>query len=111
MHRLIPELEDIERDWARTHAAAAAEAARAAGVRAETIIRHGDPADVICAVAAEIRPRLIVIGTHAWTAAERVFAGSVADAVIHGAPVPVVVVPEAAPRAATARHEAARARG
>ena len=98
LHHLIPELTDIERDWAASHSAAAADAAKAAGVPAEAVIRHGDAADVICDVAEEVKPRLIVVGSHGWTAVERVFAGSVADKVTHQAPCPVLVVPEAARR-------------
>jgi len=105
LHLLVPELTDIEREWAATHSAAAAQAAEAAGVPADAVIRHGEPADVICDLAKEVRPRLIVVGTHDWTAVERVFAGSVADKVTHAAPCPVVVVPDPASRdaAATAR--------
>lgn len=98
LQHLIPELTDIERDWAATHSAAAADAAKAAGVPAEAVIRHGDAVDVICDVAEEVKPRLIVVGSHDWTAIERVFAGSVADKVTHAAPCPVLVVPEAATR-------------
>jgi nucleotide-binding universal stress UspA family protein len=105
LHLLVPELKDIERDWAATHSAAAAQTAEAAGVVAQAVIRHGDAADVICDVANEVRPRLIVVGTHGWTAVERLFAGSVADKVTHEASWPVLVVPEPAARdtVATAR--------
>lgn len=98
LHHLIPELTDIERDWAATHSAAAADAAEAAGVPAEALIRKGDAAEVICDVAEEVKPRLIVVGSHRWTAVERVFEGSVADEVAHDAHCPVLVVPEAATR-------------
>jgi nucleotide-binding universal stress UspA family protein len=96
LHHLIPELTDIERRWAESHAQAAADAAEAAGVHAEALIRHGDAADAICEVAADVGPRLIVLGSHRWTAMERVFAGSVADKVLHQASCPVLVVPEPA---------------
>jgi nucleotide-binding universal stress UspA family protein len=96
LHHFVPELTEIERDWAASHSAAAADAAAAAGVPAEAVIRHGDAADVICDVAEEVKPRLIVVGSHRWSAVERVFAGSVADRVTHQAPCPVLVVPEAA---------------
>jgi nucleotide-binding universal stress UspA family protein len=96
LHHFVPELTEIERDWAASHSAAAADAAAAAGVPAEAVIRHGDAADVICDVADEVKPRLIVVGSHRWSAVERVFAGSVADRVTHQAPCPVLVVPEAA---------------
>jgi nucleotide-binding universal stress UspA family protein len=102
LHHLVPELTDIERDWAANHSAAAADAAEAAGVSAEAVIRHGNAVEVICDVAEEVKPRLIVIGSHRWSAAERVFAGSVADRVTHQAPCPVLVVPEAATREAAA---------
>jgi nucleotide-binding universal stress UspA family protein len=98
LHHLVPDLLDIERDWAATHTESAAAAAVAAGVPADAVIRHGDAAEVICDVAEEVNPRLIVVGSHAWTSAERVFAGSVADKVLHQTSCPVLVVPEAATR-------------
>lgn len=98
LHRVVPELTDIERDWAASNSAAAVNAAEAAGVPAEAVIRHGDATTAICDVAEEVKPRLIVVGSHRWTAVERVFEGSVADKVAHEAPCPVLVVPEAATR-------------
>lgn len=98
LREIIPELTGIERTWAESHLAAAADAAKAAGVPAAAVIRHGDATGAICDVAQEVKPRLIVVGSHDWTAVERVFAGSVSDKVIHAAPCPVLVVPEAATR-------------
>jgi nucleotide-binding universal stress UspA family protein len=105
LHDLTPELTGIERDWAASNSAAAAGAAEAAGMPAEAVIRHGDAADVICEVAEECEARLIVVGSHRWSAVERVFAGGVADSVTRRARCPVLIVPEAATRteAAAAR--------
>jgi|HubBroStandDraft_6_1064221.scaffolds.fasta_scaffold373309_2 nucleotide-binding universal stress UspA family protein len=57
-----------------------------------TLFRHGEPAEVILAVAEEIAPRMIVMGTHGRRGLGRFFLGSVAAEVVRASPVPVVTV-------------------
>jgi nucleotide-binding universal stress UspA family protein len=95
---LLPglQLADIEREWADETLAAAAAEAENAGVRAETLRRHGDPAAEICAVAREHAARLIVVGSHGWGPVGGMLFGSVSAGVLAHAPCPVLVVPEPA---------------
>jgi nucleotide-binding universal stress UspA family protein len=94
LHRLLPELVEVERDWAAKTLEEAAAEAQAVGVDAETISRHGFPAQEICAVARERRPRMIVVGSHGWGSISGALFGSVSTGVLHHAPCPVLVVPE-----------------
>ncbi len=93
---LIPSLglAEIERTWADETLAAAAEDARAAGVEAETVRRHGSPAVEICAVAKERGARLVVVGSQGWGRLEGILVGSVSAGVLAHASCPVLVVPE-----------------
>jgi len=89
---LSTELIAAERERAeRTLAEAKAEAERV-GLAVETVLRSGDPAGEICAVAASERARLLVIGSHGHGAVLSVLLGSVSSAVLHRASCPVVVV-------------------
>lgn len=56
-------------------------------------IAHGAPADAIVQVARDLDATLILLGTHGRSGLARVALGSVAEAVIRHADVPVVVVP------------------
>jgi nucleotide-binding universal stress UspA family protein len=90
---LAPDLADIERGWAlETLAAAAAEAQRA-GVPADTVARHGKPAQGICAVAEERAARMVVVGSSGWGPTEGLLLGSVSSEVLRHARRPVLVVP------------------
>ena len=93
LHTIFPALIDVEREWATKVATKAAEAARAAGVEAEPLVRHGQAAAVIHAVACEHEPRLVVVGSHGWGKVQGLLFGSVSSAVLHEAPCPVVIVP------------------
>jgi nucleotide-binding universal stress UspA family protein len=90
---IFPDVVDIEREHAQKVADSVAATATAAGVAVETILRHGSPSREICAVAAERRPRLVVMGTYGWSRVERVLFGSVSESVLHHSPCPVLVVP------------------
>lgn len=57
------------------------------------LARHGRPAHVIVAVAAEERPSLVVMGTHARSGVKRAVFGSVAEAVLRASPCPVLIDP------------------
>ena len=91
--KLVPDLLDVEREHAADVLAAAKREAEAAGVPAKTLSRRGDAAHEICRVADEHRVRMIVIGSHGQGAIERTLFGSVAHAVVHTAPCPVLLVP------------------
>jgi cation-transporting P-type ATPase E len=93
--KLWPELVEVEREWAETTLASAADEAEAAGVPATTSSRHGTPADQICKVARERHPRLIVVGSRGWGPVDGVLFGSVSSGVLRHAPCPVLVVPAA----------------
>lgn len=89
---LTSELLDIERESAERTLAEALEQAEQAGVAAEIVLRGGDPATEICAVAKERDARLVVIGSHGYGTMLSVLLGSVSSTVLHRAPCPVVVV-------------------
>lgn len=89
LRALIPDVVDIERDWAGETVEAAAARAREAGVEVETETRHGKPAHEICSVAREQGARMIVVGSTGWSA---IPLGSVSAEVLHRAPCPVLVV-------------------
>jgi nucleotide-binding universal stress UspA family protein len=89
----LPELEAI-----RTTAQASGEQIldEAAKVLAcdnlEARVLEGRPADEICALAAELSARAIVIGSRGRGGMRRALLGSVSDHVVRNAPCPVVVV-------------------
>jgi nucleotide-binding universal stress UspA family protein len=66
--------------------------ARAAKVRARSLLVEGTPADRIVRAARSHHAGLIVIGTHGRTGLARVLLGSVAQRVIGTAPCPVLAV-------------------
>ena len=55
-------------------------------------LRRGDVADQICARAAEVGADMIVMGTHGRTGLARIIVGSVADAVVRRATIPVLLL-------------------
>jgi len=63
-----------------------------AGVPVSHLIRHGEPADTIMAVAEEIGARHIVMGTHGRRGLERALMGSVAERVMRRAGCPLTIV-------------------
>ena len=95
LRTLIPDVVDIERDWATETVEAAAARADEAGVQAEGETRHGKPADEICAVAREHEARIIVVGSSGWGSVTGALLGSVSAQILHHAPCPVLVVPRA----------------
>jgi nucleotide-binding universal stress UspA family protein len=62
------------------------------GLRVETLIRTGDPAQEICEAARAAGADVIVMATHGRSGVQRAFAGSVTERVIGSSPVPVVVL-------------------
>jgi len=71
--------------------------ARRLGVRAETLVREGDPAAEIAAAARELPADLVVMGTHGRSGVSRWVLGSVAETVLRRVPCPVLTVPAHAP--------------
>ena len=57
-----------------------------------TDLLFGSPESRIVEMADEIKPDLIVVGTHGYSGWERLLLGSVSDAVVHHAPCSVMVV-------------------
>jgi nucleotide-binding universal stress UspA family protein len=61
-------------------------------VEIATEVLFGSPESRIVEMADEIKPDLIVVGTHGYSGWERLLLGSVSDAVVHHAPCSVMVV-------------------
>jgi len=101
LHRLIPDLVEAEREWAEQTLAAAAADARATGLEARTVCRHGPPAEEICELARELRPRLLVLGSTGWGSIEGAVFGSVSAHVLHETQSPVLLVPAPSLRKST----------
>lgn len=72
--------------------------ARAAGLKVETVLEEGLPADVILGRAAALQPELIVLGTGKRGRAGDWIMGSTAERVIRRAAVPVLTATSDAPR-------------
>lgn len=62
--------------------------------RAQSVVAHGKPGDVILETAREIDADLIVLGRRASGTLIPALVGSTVSTVLHGAPVPVLVVTE-----------------
>jgi nucleotide-binding universal stress UspA family protein len=86
--------EFIEEERRRVHEllAAVAERAEAAEIRCTTMAADGNAVDAICQQASAFDAQLIVVGSHGWGAARRLFSGSVSTGLVHSAPCPVLVV-------------------
>jgi nucleotide-binding universal stress UspA family protein len=89
---VLSELLDAERGHAEQALAKAEERARSAGVEVEKHLLTGDPAEQICAFAAEHDARLIAVGTHGYGTVMTLLMGSVSGNVIRGAGRPVLVI-------------------
>jgi nucleotide-binding universal stress UspA family protein len=72
--------------------ARAADSLRESGLRAETVVRPGDPRSVIVDEATEWSADLIVVGSHGYAGIKRFLLGSVAHSVVSHAPCSVQVV-------------------
>ena len=62
-----------------------------AGVMASAKIRRGSPADEVVGEAKDWQADAIVLSTHGRTGLGRIFLGSVANAIVHHAPCPVLL--------------------
>lgn len=71
------------RDAARKDLDAAVAALLGAGIRAQGVLREGEPAQELLALAEELKPELIVVGSHGRGGVGRFLLGSVSDALVH----------------------------
>ena len=78
--------------WVRKEMDKLLKTARAAGVKATSVIVEGSPFDRIVRAARTRRADLIVMGTHGRTGFSRLLLGSVASRVISASPCPVLTV-------------------
>lgn len=106
------EVEDVEgrRRDAEEYMAPIAAALRAQGVETAWEVRRGRPAEEILAAARERGADLIAMATHGRTGLGRLLFGSVAEAVLRHAPVPVFMIrqPETVKTASATKESAAR---
>ena len=80
MAKLREYLENMVRDF------------KEAGVEAQAVVREGDAASQICDFARETGTDVIVMSTHGRSGIRRWVYGSVADRVLRGATVPVLLI-------------------
>ena len=105
---LVAEMTKVERERVATLLESVAETVEAAGVPCSTVAAAGAAGaviDEICRCASECNPQMLVVGSHGWGAARRLFSGSVSTGLVHSAPCPVLVVRPAG----QAHHERAAA--
>ena len=103
---VIAELTQHEHKRVEELLAAVAETVEAEGVSCSTVAADGVAVDEICRAAGDCDAQLIVVGSHGWGAARRLFSGSVSTGLVHSAPCPVLVV---RPRLAAHEQEIGRA--
>ena len=105
-------LDDVEarRHEAEEYLAPISAALRSRGVNTSWAIRRGRPADEILAAAQEGGADLIAMATHGRTGVGRLLFGSVAEAVLRRATVPVFMIrsPHTVQTAQAAREESVR---
>jgi nucleotide-binding universal stress UspA family protein len=89
---VVAELTEAEHHRIETLLATIAATACAADLPCATVIADGSPVEQICRIANERDTQLIVVGSHGWGAARRLFSGSVSTGLVHSAPCPVLVV-------------------
>lgn len=89
---LYEDLEASARKYAERKLAALQVKARAAGVRASTLVLEGVSHEQIVRAAKSKKSDLVVIGTHGRTGLAKLFLGSVASRVVAAAPCPVLTV-------------------
>lgn len=64
-----------------------------AGVTAEAVVRHGNPAEVLTGLANEYKAGQIIIGRRGLSKLKALLFGSVAGSLVQTSPVPVTVIP------------------
>lgn len=81
--------ESIEEISSRAQQALEEYAMRHGGLR--SLLREGDPGEEIVRAIEDVRPYMVVMGTHGRRGVKRMLLGSVAEKVVRRSPVPVVV--------------------
>jgi nucleotide-binding universal stress UspA family protein len=89
---VIAEMTTAERHRVENLLATIGQTAEAEGVSCSTVVAEGFVVDEICRMATDYDAQLIVVGSHGWGAARRLFSGSVSTGLVHEAPCPVLVV-------------------
>jgi nucleotide-binding universal stress UspA family protein len=89
---VVAELTKAERHRVERLLGTIAATACADQVPCSTVVADGFPVEQICRIAREHDAQLIVVGSHGWGAARRLFSGSVSTGLVHSAPCPVLVV-------------------
>ncbi|HLY86532.1 MAG TPA: universal stress protein [Gaiellaceae bacterium] len=89
---VVAELTKADHKRLETLLSEVAGAAEVAGVSCSTVVADGFAVEEICRRASEYEAQLIVVGSHGWGAARRLFSGSVSTGLVHTAPCPVLVV-------------------
>jgi nucleotide-binding universal stress UspA family protein len=107
--RAEDEKQAAQRTDAEEYLAALAAELRSRGVRFKTDVRHGDPASEIVAAAEAADADLIAMTTHGRSGLGRVLFGSVAEAVLRQAQIPVFLLRQT--EADVARRAGQRGRG
>jgi nucleotide-binding universal stress UspA family protein len=90
-HVIVDDIEGRRRD-ALEYLAPIAVGLRARGVDVDTVVRRGEPATEILAAARETDADLVAMTTHGRTGLGRLLFGSVAEAVLRRAEVPVFLM-------------------
>lgn len=105
------EVEDIEgrREEAEAYLKGLAGELQAAGLRAETRVRRGEPVEEILGAAREEGVDLIAMTTHGRTGPARLLWGSVAEGVLRHAAIPVFLLRQTEREIARRRHDLAAA--
>lgn len=87
-------VEDRELELARKRLEAVLDAGRdRLPIPVRTVVKSGDPAELILAEAHRGKFDLVVLGTHRRTGVSRMLMGSIAEEVVRHSPCPVLVVP------------------
>jgi nucleotide-binding universal stress UspA family protein len=89
---VLDQLEKRTQLWSTRELKKLADKATAAGIKATTALRSGDPVGQIIRTARAEGTNLIVVGTHGRRGLPKFFLGSVAERVVARAPCPVVTV-------------------
>ena len=89
---IVSELKNAEHLRVEKLLASVTEAVEAEGVSCSSVAADGFAVDEICRKAVDYDAQLIVVGSHGWGAARRLFSGSVSTGLVHSAPCPVLVV-------------------